>query len=214
MAARITATVAIAALMLGCASEGASQKQKGAVLGAPTGAAAGSAIAGSDPRAGGVRMGAAAGALAVGLIGKYLDDQAKELDAIPGAEVQRRDDSLLVHFSDAILFKTGRSSLMPGAYDRLGSLAGTLNSYPDSDVIVKGHSDGAGSETFNQRLSEERADRVRNYLVSEGVSPHRLTAIGFGESLPIASNETHEGRALNRRVEIEIRPRESVLHSS
>ena len=214
MAARITATVAIAALVLGCASEGASRKQKGAALGALTGAAAGAAIGGSDHRAEGVLIGAAAGALAGGLIGKYLDDQAKELDAIPGAEVRRRDDSLLVHFSDAVLFKTGRSSLMPGAYDRLSSLARTLNRYPDSDVIVKGHSDATGSETFNQRLSEERADRVRNYLVSEAVSPHRLTAIGFGESLPVANNDTHEGRALNRRVEIEIRPRESVMHSS
>ena len=211
MAARITAAVAIAALVLGCASEGASNKQKGAVVGALAGAGAGAAIGGHDHRAGGVLIGAAAGALAGSLIGKYLDDQAAELDAIPGAEVQRRDDSLLVHFSDAILFETGKSNLMPGAYDRLSALARTLNNYPDSDVIVKGHTDGMGSETLNQRLSEERADRVRNYLVSEGITPRRLTAIGFGESLPVTSNDTPDGRAQNRRVEIEIRPRESVM---
>jgi outer membrane protein OmpA-like peptidoglycan-associated protein len=214
MAARMTAAVAIAALVLGCASEGASNKQKGALAGALAGAAAGAAIGGHDHRAGGVLIGAAAGALAGGLIGKYLDDQARELDAIPGADVQRRDDSLLVHFSDAILFETGKTRLMPGAYERLSSLARTLRSYPESDVIVKGHTDSTGSEALNQRLSEERADRVRNYLVSEGVSPNRLTAIGFGESLPVAVNDTPEGRAQNRRVEIEIRPRESVLHSS
>ena len=211
MAARITTAVAIAALVLGCASEGASKKQKGALLGALAGAGAGAAIGGHDHRAGGVLLGAAAGALAGGLIGKYLDDQAAELDAIPGAEVQRRDDSLLVHFSDTILFETGKSNLMPGAYDRLSALARTLNNYPDSDVIVKGHTDGEGSETLNQRLSEERAERVRNYLVSEGVTPRRLTAIGFGKSLPVASNDTPAGRAQNRRVEIEIRPRESVM---
>jgi len=211
MAARITAGVAIAALLLGCASEGASQKQKGAVLGALAGAAAGAAIGGHDHRAGGVLLGAAAGALAGGLVGKYLDDQARDLDAIPGAEVQRRDDSLLVYFSDAILFETGKSALMPGAYDRLSALAATLRNYPDSDVIVKGHTDSSGSEALNQRLSEERADRVRNYLVSEDVSPHRLTAVGFGESLPVATNDTPDGRTRNRRVEIEIRPRESVM---
>lgn len=216
--------VAISAICLGtlpgCASSGSgegdshSRTKKGAVLGALAGAAAGAAIGGKDHRAGGALIGAATGALAGGLVGKYLDDQAKELESIPGAEVQRRDDSLLVNFSDAILFDTGKSTLMPGAYDRLRSLATTLNNYPQSQIIVKGHTDSVGAESFNQRLSEERSDRVRNFLISEGVTPARVTAIGFGESLPLVSNDTSAGRSQNRRVEIEIRPHDEVLQGS
>lgn len=208
-----TAAIAILALV-GCAStEGMTdtRAKKGAVLGALAGAAAGAAIGGHEHRTEGVLIGAAAGALTGGLIGRYLDEQAKELDAIPGAEVERRDDSLLVHFSDAILFETGKSNLQPGAYDRLRSLARTLNNYPRSQVIVKGHTDSVGRDDFNQRLSEERSDRVRNFLIAEGVHPPRVTAIGFGESMPIATNATPEGRAQNRRVEIEIRPDPEVL---
>ena len=203
----------------GCASTGGegdshSRTKKGALLGALAGAAAGAAIGGKDHRAGGVLIGAAAGALAGGLLGKYLDDQARELEAIPGAEVQRRDDSLLVNFSDAILFDTGKSTLMPGAYDRMRSLAATLNKYPQSQIIVKGHTDSVGAESFNQQLSEERAGRVRTFLISEGVEPSRITAIGFGESLPLVSNNTAAGRVQNRRVEIEIRPHDEVLQGS
>ena len=145
---------------------------------------------------------------------KYLDQQAAELDAIPGAEVERRDDSLLVNFSSQLLFDSGQQNLQPGAYDRLRSLATTLNNYPKSTVVIKGHTDSVGDEQFNQRLSEDRAARVRDFLVSERVQPSRITAIGFGESLPVATNDTEAGRAQNRRVEIEIRPDEEVLESA
>lgn len=206
----VIATLALAA----CANTGGmtdTRAKKGAIIGAITGAAAGAAIGGKDHRAGGALIGAASGAIAGGLIGKYLDQQAQELDAIPGADVQRRDDSLLVNFQDAILFEVGKSNLQPGAYDRMRSLARTLNNYPKSQVIVKGHTDSTGSEAFNQKLSEERADRVRNFLISEGVVPQRITAIGFGESMPLASNANEAGRTQNRRVEVEIRPHAEVF---
>jgi outer membrane protein OmpA-like peptidoglycan-associated protein len=185
--------------------------KKGAVLGTLAGAAAGAAIGGHDHRAGGALIGAATGALAGGLLGRYLDNQAKELDAIPGADVQRRDDSLLVNFQGSLLFDSGSSTLQPGAYDRLSSLARTLNNYPQSRVIVSGHTDNVGSVQFNERLSEQRASKVREYLVSEGVAAARVTSRGFGASKPIASNNTETGRAQNRRVEIEIRPDEEVM---
>jgi outer membrane protein OmpA-like peptidoglycan-associated protein len=184
---------------------------QGAILGTLAGAAAGAAIGGKDHRAGGALIGAAGGAIAGGLIGHYLDKQAQELDAIPGADVQRRDDSLLVNFQSALLFDTGSSTLNPGAYDRMRSLATTLNNYPKSQVIIKGHTDAEGSDSLNQRLSEQRADRVRQFLISEGVNGARISAIGFGETLPIATNATPEGRAQNRRVEIEIRPDQEVM---
>ena len=186
---------------------------KGALLGSLAGAAAGAAIGGHDHRVGGVLIGAAAGALAGGLIGRYLDQQAKELDAIPGAEVQRRDDSLLVNFQSTLLFDTGSSSLQPGAYDRLRPLARTLNNYPKSDIIIKGHTDSVGDEQFNLKLSDARADAVRDFLIAERVSAARITAIGFGESMSVATNDTPEGRQQNRRVEIEIRPRDEVMRS-
>ena len=211
--------LALAALVVlaGCQSNTGTvmdrKAMKGAILGTLAGAAAGAAIGGHDHRAGGAIIGAATGAIAGGLIGAYLDKQAQELDAIPGAEVQRRDDSLLVNFQSTLLFDTNSSTLNPGAYDRLRSLARTLNNYPKSDVIIKGHTDSVGSEIHNQTLSEHRADRVRNFLVAEGVASPRVTAIGFGESMPISTNASPEGRQQNRRVEIEIRPYDEVLRS-
>ncbi len=190
-----------------------SNTKKGVLLGTLAGAAAGAAIGGHDHRAGGALIGAATGAIAGGLIGGYLDRQAAELDAIPGAEVEKRDDSILVNFQSQLLFDSGSSSLHPGAYDRLRSLATTLNNYPKSQVIIKGHTDSEGSESFNQQLSEQRADRVRNFIISEGVAPSRITSLGFGESLPVATNATRDGRSQNRRVEIEIRPDDEVMRS-
>jgi outer membrane protein OmpA-like peptidoglycan-associated protein len=206
-----------AAALAGCETNTGTVLDKkttqGAILGTLAGAAAGAAIGGHEHRAGGALIGAAGGAIAGGLIGRYLDNQAKELDAIPGADVQRRDDSLLVNFSSSTLFDTGSSTLNPGAYDRLRSLATTLNNYPKSQVIIKGHTDADGSDATNQRLSEQRADRVRQFLVSEGVNGARISAIGFGETMPVATNATPEGKAQNRRVEIEIRPDREVMQS-
>jgi len=207
----------LSVLLIGCAGSGSvldSKAKKGALLGTLAGAAAGAALGGSDHRAGGALIGAATGALAGGLIGNYLDKQAQELDAIPGADVQRRDDSLLVNFQSQLLFDSGSSSLQPGAYDRMRSLAQTLNNYPRSHVIIKGHTDSSGADDLNQRLSEQRADRVRGFLISEGVTASRITAIGFGESMPVTSNSSDAGRQQNRRVEIEIRPYEDVMQGS
>ena len=210
------AGLAVCALV-GCQTQGTILEKKstrGAILGTLAGAAAGAAIGGHDHRAGGALIGAATGAIAGGLIGAYLDKQAQDLDAIPGAEVSRRDDSLLVNFQSSLLFDTGSATLQPGAYDRLSSLARTLNNYPKSDVIIKGHTDSVGSETFNQTLSEKRADQVRTYLISERVLPVRITAIGYGENMPVSSNASEVGRGQNRRVEVEIRPHDEVMGST
>jgi outer membrane protein OmpA-like peptidoglycan-associated protein len=212
----IIVSLAVVAVV-GCQTQGTILEKKttqGAILGTLAGAAAGAAIGGHDHRAGGALIGAAAGGLAGGMIGRYLDNQAQELDAIPGAEVQRRDDSILVNFQSSLLFDSGSSTLQPGAYDRLRSLARTLNNYPKSDVIIKGHTDSVGTEAFNQTLSEKRADQVRTFLISENVSPPRITAIGYGEGMPVATNTNEAGRSQNRRVEIEIRPHEEVMGSS
>lgn len=214
--AQLSLVAVLSVALAGCATTGdteTSRAKKGAVIGAITGALAGAAAGGSDHRAGGALIGAAAGAIAGGLIGKYLDEQAAELDAIPGAEVERREDHLLLNFDNAILFDVGKSELYPGSYDRLRRLSETLNKYPKSSIGVKGHTDSTGAESYNQTLSEQRAERVSRFLETEGVTPDRLRATGFGESMPVASNETADGRSQNRRVEIEIRPYQEVFDS-
>jgi outer membrane protein OmpA-like peptidoglycan-associated protein len=212
----LTTAVALLCLSatLGCA-EGQlldTKTKQGAVIGTLAGAAAGAAIGGKKHRAGGALIGAAGGAIAGGLVGNYLDKQAKEIDAIPGAEVERRDDSLLVNFAGGILFDTDSASLSPGGYDRLRSLAQTLSQYPKQRLIIKGHTDSQGDDRYNQKLSEERANTVRTYLVSEA-SRARISAIGFGSKMPVATNASAEGRQQNRRVEIEIRPDDEVMQS-
>ncbi len=214
---KLTAAVSLLCVSatLGCA-EGQlldTKTKQGAVIGTLAGAAAGAAIGGKKHRAGGALIGAAAGGITGGLVGNYLDKQAKEIDAIPGAEVERRDDSLLVNFAGGILFDTDSASLLPGGYDRLRSLAQTMAGYPKQRLIIKGHTDSQGDDRYNQKLSQERADNVRTYLVSEGIAPARITAIGFGSKMAVATNATAEGRQQNRRVEIEIRPDEEVMQN-
>jgi outer membrane protein OmpA-like peptidoglycan-associated protein len=203
-----------AAALLACAQTNSvldTKTKKGAAIGTLAGAAAGAAIGGHEHRAGGALIGAAAGALAGGLIGNYMDKQAQELDAIPGADVTRGDDELLVNFQGGLLFDSGKSMLHAGAMDRLSQLARTLNSYPKSQVKITGHTDSQGADEFNLKLSEARADSVRDFLVHEGVTASRLSAYGMGEARPLASNDTEAGRQQNRRVEIEIRPDAEVM---
>jgi outer membrane protein OmpA-like peptidoglycan-associated protein len=196
---------------LGCESLPGSKTTQGAVGGAVAGAALGRAIGGHEHAAAGIAIGAAAGALTGGLIGRYLDNQQKEIDAIPDANVERREDRLLVSFSGDVLFDTGSARLSPGAQQRLGQLAQTLVRYPESNVIVNGHTDAVGDESYNLRLSESRAQAVANYLIGQGVAAQRLRAVGHGEQFPVASNATEAGRQQNRRVDIEIVPIEDQI---
>jgi len=185
------------------------KRVQGAVLGTLAGAAAGAAID-HNKRGRGALIGAAVGGLAGAGIGQYLEKQKQEIDQIPDANVQQQGEALMVAFPGDVLFDTGSSSLAPGAFSRLDQLADTLTRYPDTDVIVKGHTDAEGSEASNQSLSEQRADSVRRYLIGKGVSPSRITSIGFGESMPLVSNSTMAGRQQNRRVEIELRPNQQM----
>jgi outer membrane protein OmpA-like peptidoglycan-associated protein len=183
------------------------KRAQGALIGAAAGAATGAAVSKHDGKAAGI--GALVGGLAGAGIGHYLENKeraAQELETIPGADVAIQGDSVVVSFAGEVMFDSGSRNLSPGALSRLDSVAATINRYPDSDVLVKGHTDSNGSEDANLRLSEDRALMVKNQLVGEGVAPSRLTTLGFGESQPLATNATAEGRAQNRRVEIELRP--------
>jgi len=108
---------------------------------------------------------------------------------------------LIVNMSD-VLFDTGRYTLKPGAREKLAKVAGIIEAHPGLKIAVEGHTDSVGSDEYNMKLSKERAEAVRSYLVSQGVEGDKISAEGFGKTRPVASNSTAAGRQANRRVEM------------
>jgi len=198
-----------------CASSNPDDPNQKAKRGAGVGAAAGAvvgAIIGNqsgNPRTG-AAVGAAIGAAAGGAIGHRMDQQQKELQQIPGVEVTRpAENEIAVQLTNDILYDFNSAVLRTESQQTLRDLAANFQRYPDETVSVEGHTDNVGSPEYNQGLSERRAYSVRDYLASQGVAPSRISAIGYGEARPKASNDTPEGRQLNRRVEIHIRATQS-----
>jgi outer membrane protein OmpA-like peptidoglycan-associated protein len=217
IAGRAGALLASALLLAaGCATnpDGTTEYKRtaiGALGGAAVGAGAGALIAGSGHRGTGALVGGAVGALAGGAIGNYMARQAAELKRrLPEAAVAREGDKLYVALSSGILFDVDKSDVRPTAKDSVARAAEVLVKYPDTYVTVEGHTDSTGKPEYNQRLSERRADAVRDLLVQYGVAGTRLSIKGYGESNPVADNSTPEGRQSNRRVQLEIRPNEKL----
>lgn len=182
----------------------------GAVLGAALGAVGGAVIGGGgrDSRNGAL-IGAGIGALAGGAIGNYMDNQEAELRAQlqgTGISVTRMGDRIILNMPSNITFATDQDQVMPQFYPTLNSVAIVLRKFDKTLIDVNGHTDSTGSVAHNEALSERRAVSVASYLNSQGVDPRRVSALGFGPSQPVASNATAEGRAQNRRVEIQIAP--------
>ncbi len=184
----------------------------GAVAGAATGALVG-ALASKKSGKGakkGALIGAALGTIAGMGVGAYMDRQEAELRkklAGTGVRIVREGNDIRLVMPSDITFDVDRADIKPRFYRTLNAVATVLNGFPETDVLIAGHTDSTGSEEYNQRLSERRAAAVMHYLVSQGVDARRIDARGFGERYPVADNSTPEGRALNRRVEIRIRPR-------
>ncbi len=130
----------------------------------------------------------------------------QQLAYTESASVQRQAETLAVTFKSDVLFDVGSSAIKPGGLDEINRVAQVLNQYPQTTILIAGHTDSAGAEDMNQRLSEQRAQSVKNSLVGQGVAPTRMNTIGFGETKPVADNNTEAGRQLNRRVEITITP--------
>ena len=187
---------------LGCSSM--NKAQKGAVIGAAGGGAAGAVIGnatGSTAR--GAIIGAVIGGAAGAIIGHQMDKQAKELEQnIPGATVERVGEGIQVTFESGLLFDFDSDDLRSEARRNLDELANSLTEYDNSNLLVVGHTDNVGTESYNYGLSERRAEAAARYLSSRGVV--RMDTRGRGENEPVATNDSDSGRQKNRRVEIAI----------
>lgn len=186
--------------------------QKGAVIGAGGGAVVGGVVGrAAGNTALGAIIGAAVGGTAGAVIGRKMDKQAEEIEqTVPGAKVERVGEGIVVEFGESVLFATNQSTLTTASYNSLDKLVTILNKYPDTNVEIDGHTDSKGTDEYNQKLSEQRAQAVANYLVSRNISRSRITTIGYGEKYPKYSNNTEEGRAGNRRVEFQITANERM----
>lgn len=203
--------VSLTLVFAGCKT---TRTQRGAAIGAGAGAAAGAIIGKTAGNTGvGAVIGATVGGVAGAIIGRQMDKQAEEIaKQVPNAEVihQEGEQGIIVNFNSKVLFGTDKSDLSTKSKATIDDLASVLNKYPDTDLTIQGHTDSTGPDAYNQTLSEKRAQSVADYLKIQGVSVDRLTAVGYGESQPIADNSTADGRTENRRVSFVIVPNEKM----
>jgi outer membrane protein OmpA-like peptidoglycan-associated protein len=218
-AIRATAAALVATLTLGgCATytgqtndpNDPNRTRNNALIGAGIGAVAGLLSGGNaTERRQRALVGVGVGGLAGGAIGAYQDRQEAELrrqTAGTGIEVSRDGDVIKLNLPDGVTFDFGKSNLKSQFYPALDNVANTLAQYNQTIVEVSGHTDSVGSDAANQTLSVQRANSVGNYLIGKGLVRERFEIVGFGETQPVASNDTDSGRALNRRVEIRVLP--------
>ena len=201
-------------IFAGCAGP-QTKTQKGAVYGAAGGAVAGAVagqVIGRDTKGTliGAAIGAAVGGVGGAAVGRMMDNQEKDMrDALATSEaatVSREGNLLEVTFKGDVTFDTNSDVVRPGLYSEINRVAGVLKQYPDTFIRVEGHTDSVGSDEYNMGLSQRRANSVKTLLIQQGIANNRIEVIGFGEAMPIATNDTEAGRQMNRRVEIKIAP--------
>jgi outer membrane protein OmpA-like peptidoglycan-associated protein len=202
-------TVALAALtvstgMTGCASM--NNTERGAAAGAGAGGAIGAIIGrqtGNTAR--GAIIGAVVGGAAGAVIGRRMDRQAEQLEqSVPNAEVERVGEGIAVTFESGVLFPFDSDQIVPAGRENLRQLANSLRDYPETEVLIVGHTDSQGADDYNMRLSYRRAESARAFLTAQGVPGSRIRVEGRGETEPVADNSSDAGRAQNRRVEVAI----------
>jgi outer membrane protein OmpA-like peptidoglycan-associated protein len=214
----LIAAIVAAIMLTSCASytgqtsdpDDPNRTQRGALIGAAIGAVAG-ILSGDDAleRRQRALVGAGVGAVAGGAVGVYQDRQEAELrrrTAGTGIEVSRDGDVIKLNLPDGVTFDFNRADLKSQFYPALDQVAATMAEYNQTVVEVSGHTDSVGSDEYNQRLSEQRADSVANYLVGKGLLRQRFEVVGMGERFPVADNMVEAGRSQNRRVEIRVVP--------
>lgn len=208
----LVALLCAALFVTACAGDPNRKTKIGAGVGAVLGGLAGSQL--GDESTTNAAIGAAIGALAGGATGRYMDNQKQELDQKLSAEQARNElnitrlngDALKIGVASDASFAVDSATLSGNAQSTFGKIANTLKDYDKTAIHVVGHTDSSGSDAYNQKLSEQRAQAVGQFMANRGVNTQRLLTWGRGESEPIASNDTKQGRAENRRVDIVIKP--------
>lgn len=210
-----------AVIFQGCANM--SKTGKGTLIGSGAGAAIGAgigaAIGDGKGAAIGAAIGTAVGAGAGAVIGKKMDKKAEELEKLENAQVETVEDqnglkAVKVTFNSGILFPTNGYTLSKTSKTELAEFAKKMSDMQDTDITIYGHTDNTGSDAVNERLSKQRADAVASYLKTCGIASSRLTTEGKSYTEPVASNDTVEGRAQNRRVEIYITANEQMIQKA
>ncbi|WMI66538.1 OmpA family protein [Aestuariibaculum sp. YM273] len=218
----LSLTVALVVAATSCKSiQNANNAQKGGVIGATGGAILGAIIGNNVGKGGNGELGAVIGGVVGGgagvLIGNKMDKQAQQIEEeIPGAQVERVDEGIVVTFDETsgVYFDTEKYNINAASQATLNKLIGVFKEYPDTNILVVGHTDSAGAAEYNMTLSKNRANAVTSYLKANGISSGRLTTNWFGEEQPIADNSTAEGRAKNRRVNVAIVPNDKMIQDA
>ena len=207
--------VVILSLNLGCtAIQNSNKTQRGAGIGVAAGALVGGLIGGNI---GGALIGAAIGGAAGGLIGNHMDKQADKIEeAVPGAEVKRVGEGIQIIFDDksGVNFAFDSAELTADAKKNLNAVAEIFIEFPDTELMIEGHTDSVGDDNYNMKLSKRRADAVVAYIKSQGVAGNRFKVEAFGETRPRFPNDTKDNQAKNRRVEIGVAANEQMIQDA
>ena len=181
------------------------KQQRGAIIGAGAGGALGAVIGKKNPALYAI-AGSVVGGVAGAVIGRYMDKQAEKLKKDLGtlADVERVEEGIKITMKSGVLFDFNSSKVNPTVSDNLIKFAETLKQYPDTEILVAGHTDNVGTGQYNMTLSQQRANAVANVLKTNNVSRNRLIILGYGERNPVADNVAESGREQNRRVEFAI----------
>ncbi|MDN3594049.1 OmpA family protein [Zunongwangia endophytica] len=208
---KVMAVCFAASMLVGCdAIQNANNKQKGAVIGSAGGATIGGVIGnntGDGNSALGAIIGGVVGGAAGAYIGNRMDKQAKKIESeVPGAEVERVGEGINVTFDEnsGVYFASEKYNINDKSEETLNKLVGIFKEYPDTNILVEGHTDDTGSESYNLTLSKNRAQAVTNFLTGHGIAASRFETKWYGEAQPKFDNTTAEGRSKNRRVELAI----------
>ncbi len=207
----ISAILSLSLLISGCSEW--SKTAKGGVIGGAGGAAAGAVIGKTlGNTAAGALAGAAVGGTVGAIIGRQMDKKAAELEEkLEGAEIQRVEEGIAVSFDTGLLFDFDSAQLREEAKENLAQLAEIMGEDDNTELLIVGHTDSVGEASYNQNLSERRADSAADYIISQGIAANRIDTEGRGESEPIADNDTEAGRQENRRVEVAIYASEEYI---